>query len=121
MNKENTILQQRLNDIQKYTEIHEMKVNSKKTKIIPFNFTRKYDFIPDYKINNEQLDVVYSSKLLGVMIQSDCKWGENTKYIVGKAKKRIWFLRRLKKLGASKLILIDAYRNLGWGVNKKIF
>ena len=89
-----------------------MKVNSKKTKIIPFNFTRKYDFIPDYKINNEQLDVVYSSKLLGVIIQSDCKWGENTKYIVGKAKKRIWFLRRLKKLGASKLILIDAYRNL---------
>ena len=34
-NREDTILQNRLNDIQKYTEIHEMKVNSKKTKIMP--------------------------------------------------------------------------------------
>ena len=43
------------------------------------------------------------------MIQSNCKWGENTKYIVTKAKKRVWFLRRLKLLGASKKTLIDVY------------
>ena len=40
-NKEETLLQKRLDDIHRYTELHEMKVNSKKTKIMPFNFTRK--------------------------------------------------------------------------------
>ena len=43
------------------------------------------------------------------MIQSDCKWGSNTKYILTKAKERVWFLRRLKILGASRNTLLGAY------------
>ena len=58
-----------------------MKVNTKKTKIIPFNFSRKYDFIPKYNIDGQELDVVYEAKLLGVMIRSDCQWKRITTYI----------------------------------------
>ena len=43
------------------------------------------------------------------MITSDCKWKENTNYIVKKASKRIWFLRRLKSLGASVNTLVDYF------------
>ena len=88
-----------------------MKINTKKTKIIPFNFTRKYDFIPNYNIDGQKLEVVYEAKLLGVMIRSDCKWSSNTTYIVNKAKSRLWFLRRLKALGASQQTLIDMFRS----------
>ena len=88
-----------------------MKINTKKTKIIPFNFTRKYDFIPNYNIDGQKLEVVYEAKLLGVMIRSDCKWSSNTTYIVNKAKSRLWFLRRLKALGASEETLIDMFRS----------
>ena len=109
VNREGTLLQKRLDDISLHTELHKMKINVQKTKLIPFNFTKKWDFVPKFSIDGKQLDVVYSAKLLGVMIQSDCKWGENTKYIVNKAKKRIWFLRRLKTLGASKSTLIDVF------------
>ena len=72
-----------------------MKINVKKTKIIPFNFSKKYDFVPSLSINGQELDVVYEAKLLGVVIRSDCKWSSNTKKMVKKANSRLWFLRRL--------------------------
>ena len=110
VNKEETLLQKRLNDIELHTSIHQMKINTKKTKIMPFNFTKKFDFNPKFTIDGRVLDVVHSTKLLGIVIQSDCKWGGNTKNIVSKAKKRIWFLRRLKLLGASRGTLIDTFK-----------
>ena len=41
-----------------------------KNKIMPFNFSTKYDFIPKYNINGQELEVVYETKLLGVIIAS---------------------------------------------------
>ena len=35
---ERSLLQQRLNQIQQYADIHHLKVNQQKTKLIPFNF-----------------------------------------------------------------------------------
>ena len=48
-------------------------------------------------------------KLLGLIITSDLKFSKNTDYIVKKAFKRIWMLKRLKNLGASDDQLIDVY------------
>ena len=110
VNKPNTKLQKRLNDIEAHTNLHQMQINSKKTKIMPFNFSRKYDFIPSYQINGQELEVIYETKLLGIMIQSDCKWSSNTRYITKKAKSKLWFLRRLKYLGASDQTLIDLFK-----------
>ena len=50
-----------------------------------------------------------SSKLLGVIITSDLKWNEHTSYIVKKSKHRLWFLRRLSKLGASRDDLLHLF------------
>ena len=87
-----------------------MQINDKKTKIMPFNFSRNYDFIPSYNINGQQVEVVYETKLLGVIIRSDCKWSSNTEYMTKKAKSKLWFLRRLKYLGASDNALIDLFK-----------
>ena len=40
----------------------------------------------------------------------NCKWDENTKDIVSKGNGRLWFLRRLKTLGASIETLMDIYK-----------
>ena len=48
-------------------------------------------------------------KLLGVYIRSDLKWTTNTANMVAKGYKRIWILRRLKKLGATEDELKDVY------------
>ena len=74
-----TNLQKRLGAIEVHSEIHQMEINVKKTKIMPFNFTKKHDFVPSLFINGKELDVVYEAKLLGVIIRSDCKWSSNTK------------------------------------------
>ena len=74
-----------------------------------FNFSRKFDFLPKLSIGNEQLEVVYSTKLLGVIISSDLKWNLHTEYAIKKAKKKLWCLRRLRKLGASITTLLDQY------------
>ena len=59
---------------------------------------------------HEELEVAYETKLLGVIIRSDCKWSSNTEYMTKKAKSKLWFLRRLKYLGASDNTLIDLFK-----------
>merc|ERR1712129_484620 len=48
-------------------------------------------------------------KLLGVVIRSDLSWNANTDYMVKRAYKMIWSLKRLKKLGARTGDLVDVY------------
>ena len=49
-------------------------------------------------------------KLLGIIITSDLKWEANTSYICNKALKKMWVLRRLKKLDVHLSFLIDVYK-----------
>ena len=106
---QNSILQTRLNELSIYVQKHKMKINTDKTKIMPFNFTKKYDFIPELCYDNQILDVTYTTKLLGVMCSSDGKWNENVVYVAKKANSRLFFLRRLKALGASRDTLKEVY------------
>ena len=54
-----------------------------------FSRARKFDFQPEVSIDNELLNVVECTKLLGVMVSSDLKWNENVSYIVGRCMKRL--------------------------------
>ena len=47
--------------------------------------------------------------LLGVTIRSDMKWSSNTNYIVARASKKLWMIRRLKSLGADTDQLVDMF------------
>ena len=109
---ESSQLQNRLNQIKEYSEIHQLKINESKTKVMTFNFSNKYDFLPKLFIGDNQLEVVESAKLLGVILSSDLKWNAHTKYVVQKTKKRLWYLRRLCKLGASTGTLLHMYQVL---------
>ena len=60
--------------------------------------------------NNEPLEVVYSTKLLGVICSSNAKWEENTTYITKRATKKLWMLQRLKWIGADQEILLETYK-----------
>ena len=95
--------------MQKYVEYYDMQINTKKTTIFPVNFTRKYDFLPKLKFDNKELEVVYTAKILGVIFSSDGEWEEHIKYVTGKANSRLYFLRRLKKLGAGQSTLKEVY------------
>ena len=78
-----------------------MQINTKKTNIMLFSRSRSRDFQPELFINNELLDVVDTTKLLGVMISSNLKWDAHIEYIRSKAMKRMWMLRRIKEVGGT--------------------
>ena len=61
------------------------------------------------QIGDKTLEVVYQTKLLGVICCSSGKWTENIKYLVKKANSRLYFIRRLKSLGASVDTLKEAF------------
>ena len=55
------------------------------------------------------MSIVSQTKLLGLVITNDLKWALNTTYLVKKAYKRLWMLRRLKNLGANQKSLCEVY------------
>ena len=88
-----------------------MRIKESKTNLIKFTFTRKYDFPPELVIRgfNDQLAVVRETKLLGIIITCDLKWAANTEYICKRAYKKMWTLRRMKKLDVEPTIILDVY------------
>ena len=59
-----------------------MMINGQKTKSMIFNFTDKYQFSTRLSIDDEPIEVIDSTKLLGTIITSDLKWEQNTAHIV---------------------------------------
>ena len=65
--------QQHLNQISNWTDEHQMKLNCKKTKYMIVNFCDKYQFQIRLNINNNLLEQVKSTNLLGVLISDDLR------------------------------------------------
>lgn len=105
------ILQTELDQLIKYTEEHQMKLNQDKTKVMIFNQARTCDVMPKLSTRGdaENLEVVEEMKLLGVMIRSDLSWSTHTQYLTKKGFSRLWILRNLKRNGAQKTELLDIY------------
>ena len=68
-----TLLQKRLEEVSIAAQHHDMKLNLSKTKVINFNFTRKYQFRPELSLDGTLLEVVNETKLLGLIITNNCR------------------------------------------------
>ena len=79
-----------------------MILNQKKTKVMIFNFTNNYQFTTRLSLNEENLEVVKNTKLLGIMLNDKLTWDENTEYLIKKAYKTMELLRRAAKFTSSK-------------------
>ena len=86
-----------------------MKVNNKKTKLMLFNNCKKWNFMPELRLDGHDMVLEEEMRLLGVVIRSDMKWSSNTENLVKKGFDRVWIMRRLKKLGATTDELKDVY------------
>ena len=82
---ENLKSQNWLNSINDWTLNQKMLINEKKTKTMIFNYTDNYQFTTRLSINDEQIDVIDSTRLLGTIITSDLCWDLNTANIVKKS------------------------------------
>ena len=108
--RDNLKAQQYLNSIQRWTEERQMVLNERKTKNIIFNFSKSNQFMTDFILKNESLEVVKETKLLGVFITSDLKWNRNTEQLVKDASRRMRVLHRASQFSSNKQDLIVIYK-----------
>ena len=88
-----------------------MKINSSKTKVMKFSRSTSLDFPLEVSLSDkENLEVVQTIKLLGIVINDKLKWNDNTDYLCEKARRKIWLLRNMKLSGLTKNQLLDAYK-----------
>ena len=107
--QEKSAVYQQLLDTVDYAENNQMKINVKKTKLMIFNPCTSVDFMPDFKIDGQDIELVEEIRLLGLIITTDMKWKANTEFIVKRGYKKLWVIRRLKVLGANEDELLDMY------------
>ena len=94
---ENLKSQEYLDKINEWTTNQKMEINSTKT---IFNFTNNFQFRTRLKLNEEIVETVTETKLLGTIFTSDLKWKKNTNSIVKKAYARMELVRKLSGFGA---------------------
>ena len=87
LSPENLRSQEYLNNINLWTTNKEMKINQTKSKTMVFNFTTNYQFSTRLKIDNDILETVKETRLLGTIITDDLKWEKNSNDIVKRAYK----------------------------------
>ena len=105
-----SILQHQLEDLQIFTKEHHMKLNSSKTKCMPFVNSLTKDFEPQLTIEKDRcLEVIYKLKLVGLVITSDLSWNSHVEYTIGRVNKILWQITRFKRLGAPRVKLITLY------------
>ena len=92
-----------------------MLVNRRKTVIMPFNFTRNYDFIPWLTFPGEEqpLEVIYETKLLGVTLSSDLSFEKHVLNISTAASRTFWLLIRFRDMGATRRQLLSLWQQKG--------
>lgn len=104
-------LQEQLDSLETFSSSKLLKIKERKTSIMKFNFSRKTDFPPEFSIRgfNDQVEVISETRLLGIILTNDLKWGANTAFICKKAYSKMWTLRRMKVLDLDPSIILDVY------------
>ena len=87
--------QENLDKIAKWTEQSKMLLNKSKTKLMVFNFTRNFQLSTRLCLENEVIETINETKLLGVMMNDSLNWDTNTGFIVKRAKARMRLLHKL--------------------------
>ena len=110
LNSHDNQMQEDLNKLKVFTDENLMVINQKKTQIMSFNFRKSLDFPPIFSIGDVPcLEIVNQTKLLGIIISDDLKWAAHVEYMLKKANKKVWLLRRLRLLKLDTHILLDFY------------
>ena len=110
LNAENNQLQEDLNNLKVFTDENLMVINQKKTISMSFNFRKSLDFPPIFRIDDGPvLNIEKQSRILGIIISDDLRWSAHVDFMVKRASKKLWQLRRMKLLKLDMNILLDFY------------
>ncbi|XP_062930019.1 PKc_LIMK_like_unk domain-containing protein isoform X1 [Mobula hypostoma] len=98
---------QRLTD---WCRANNLSLNVNKTKEMVVDFRRTRSNHSPLNIDDDSVEIVRSTKFLGVHLAENLTWSLNTSSIAKKAQQRLYFLRRLRKVHLPPPILTTFYR-----------
>jgi hypothetical protein len=88
------ILQEDLRKLELWEAAWSMEFNPSKCEHLKFTRKLKNTSNNSYTLHNTEMCKVSSVKYLGVKLQSNLRWNENTAFITGKASSRLGYIRR---------------------------
>ena len=109
LKKDSNTMQSDMNDFTEFIKKKNMKLNTKKSSVMRFNFSSKRDFFPEVEVDGEILQVVSVSKVLGIMIENSLNWKSHIDYICQKARKKFFILMNMMNLSLDYTIILDVY------------
>lgn len=92
-----------------WCQTNNMKINADKTKEMIIDFSRKPFHFDPISMNDSDLECVNKTKLLGVIINDSLSWHDHVDYICGKAAKRLYFLRLLKRANIPSVDIVHVF------------
>ena len=98
-----------LEQISKWTQQKQMKLNTDKSNYMIFNFSKMNQFNTRLHMENNVLAQVRQTCLLGVIIRDDLKWHSNTASLVTRCYKRMTILRNLATFYVPLLEKVNIY------------
>ena len=92
--QDQALLQEDLSALERWEETWQMKLHPDKCTVIRISTNKKQILRTNYHIHGHTLEVVDSSKYLGVTISEDLTWKKHIDNTVNKANKTLGFIRR---------------------------
>ena len=86
-----------------------MKLNTKKTNYMIFNFSKNLQFNTRLTLEGDNLDQVKETRLLGLVLRDDLSWKSNTAELTRRAFSRMLILKNLVKFDVPLADLVQIY------------
>ena len=98
-----------LNQISKWTDLQQMKLNCKKSNYMIFNFSRNLQFNTRLLLEGNLLNEVQEARLLGVKISNNLTWHSNTADLTKRCYQRMIILKKLSQFSVPAEDMIHIY------------
>ena len=102
-------LQTTLNNLMTWTEVNKVTINHNKTVVMHFCTSSRAVDQPQLSVGIHPLQVVRSTKLLGVTVDDQLTWKQHVNNIIRTASFKLYMLRRLRSLGTPAKELCGVY------------
>ena len=90
------------NRVIEWSRENRVQLNADKCKELRISFAKEQRVFDPIIIEGKEVELVTSTKLLGLTIANDLTWNDHVTEITKKASKRLYFLTQLKRAGVPK-------------------
>ena len=104
-----TFIQNAVTDVERWSNVNKLQLNADKCKEMVIDFKRQKQQFDAITINSEELELVSSAKVLGIIISSSLQWVDHVNEVIKKANKRLYFLILLKRANVPACDIVNFY------------